>query len=404
MSKRILAVLLSVVLFALSVFTACADDRFTIDEMTKCRKVYSYSGSSHAYFYGYSNTTLYSARVLPDAVTRFVTIDGVIRAACHDETYACALFEQRGNNYKIIKMNMNTGECIQYDVPFKEELVYTSVACAGGEAVVIINSTPYARAAGFSNGKTYRYAFSANTDSVFVNGGKLYTLTDNGDIYLISKGDKKFCKHISPGAKFVNSGSGYLCSERGELVSLDGGADIGRGSYAVKTDSGFYDYPAGAQSVAVLKDKAAVLKKGGSCEIVSLAVEEEKAVVDNAKDETGKKLEIGKIAVFDAGVTVSQLKSSYSNIVGVVNTNGKAVSSGSLKTGYSVELTQGSCRIAVRGDVNGKGNVNSADVSLLMNYLVGSEKLSDCKLCAADLNNDGSADNLDLVLLAKMAE
>ena len=404
MIKRTFAVLLSVALFVLSICTVCAENNsFTIKELADCRRVYAYSGSSHAYFYGFSNTTLYSARVLPDTMTRYVTVNGVIRSVCHDETYASALYQQNDKRYKVMKMNMNSGDCIQYDVPYTEELLHKSFACADGEAVVIVTASPYAYAAGFSDGKKYRYSFSANTDSVFVNGNKLYTLTDTGEIYRLSKGGKTYCASISSGKKIVNAGNGYVCSEVGELVSLDGKENYRRDSISVKTANDLFAYPNGAQAVAVLKNDVAVLKSGGACE-VNTEENDEAVAAENDSPNTpvsSGELSAGSIAVFEAGVTVSQLKNSYSNVTDVLDADGKTVSSGKLKTGFTAKLSGGSCRIAVLGDVNGSGDKNKADVESLMKHLVGSESLNECEKRAADLNKDSVTDNRDLPLLAQ---
>lgn len=394
-----ISALLAVALFALCVCSFGAGAH-TLGDLSKCRKVFAYSGNSCAYFYGTDNTTLYSSRVLPDSVSRSIGVEGVIRAVCHDETCAYALFEQSRRRFRIVKMNMNNGKCSYEDVPFAGELLTTSVACTGSECVVVVSASPYAYAMGFSGNTQYRYAFSANTDSVFVNGGKLYTVTDEGEIYRLSKGSKTLCANITPHSRFINAGKGYLCTEDGVMISVENGSTKQRSGYGVKTAGGYYDFPDGAKAVAVAGEQAAVLRAGGDCETVSFQT---KPKENPAQQNTGETLG-GGTTVIDAGMTVAQLKKQYTNVRGVYRADGTAVNSGKLKTGFSVALTQGSCLVAVRGDVNASGTVNSEDTAMLMAYFVDSISLDDCALTAADYDRNGSVNNRDLLLIARAGE
>lgn len=53
------------------------------------------------------------------------------------------------------------------------------------------------------------------------------------------------------------------------------------------------------------------------------------------------------------------------------------------------------------GDMDGDGELTSADVVLLARYLAGAETLTEAQLTAADLNADGVITSADLVLLAR---
>ena len=55
------------------------------------------------------------------------------------------------------------------------------------------------------------------------------------------------------------------------------------------------------------------------------------------------------------------------------------------------------------GDLDGDGELTSADVVLLARYLAGAETLTEAQLTAADLNADGVVTSADLVLLAQKA-
>ncbi|MEE0872339.1 MAG: hypothetical protein UIH27_02570, partial [Ruminococcus sp.] len=79
MIKRYLSVLL-IVLIAVPAALHTANAAPDLSSLRSCRKLYSYSGSSHAYFYGFENRAAYSAEVLPGGVSRSISVDGVIRA------------------------------------------------------------------------------------------------------------------------------------------------------------------------------------------------------------------------------------------------------------------------------------------------------------------------------------
>ena len=63
-------------------------------------------------------------------------------------------------------------------------------------------------------------------------------------------------------------------------------------------------------------------------------------------------------------------------------------------TSYSFEL-------AVIGDITGEGNMNSRDLTELMEYLVGSLSFDGVYADAADLSGDGIVDVIDLALLKR---
>lgn len=57
--------------------------------------------------------------------------------------------------------------------------------------------------------------------------------------------------------------------------------------------------------------------------------------------------------------------------------------------------------LIVRGDIDGDKKITKKDLLLLQRYLVRAVVLSDKQLVAADINNDGTVNILDMVALKK---
>ena len=110
----------------------------------------------------------------------------------------------------------------------------------------------------------------------------------------------------------------------------------------------------------------------------------------------------------DLETTISAFKNNISykdyNLI-FKNYLGKEIKSGKLGTGARAIFSKGDktydFTFVVAGDLTGEGNSNSRDISLLTNYLLGEENLAGVYLKAADLNNDGEVNALDLLILNK---
>ncbi len=102
------------------------------------------------------------------------------------------------------------------------------------------------------------------------------------------------------------------------------------------------------------------------------------------------------------GTTVAQFKKNVyygDNSVSFVNHNGKTVTSGEMGTGWQVNFNEKSYDIIVRGDITGEGNVNTRDMYLLRDYLLGKTELSPCQQEAADRKSNHKIDIADLYVL-----
>lgn len=111
------------------------------------------------------------------------------------------------------------------------------------------------------------------------------------------------------------------------------------------------------------------------------------------------------------GTTIAKFKKNISynsNTIRFTNHNGQVKTSGQLGTGWRVDFIGNgetvSYYIIILGDVTGEGNINSRDIAALSDYLLKKSELSKYAICAADINLDGTANSLDLLLIDKIAE
>ena len=109
-----------------------------------------------------------------------------------------------------------------------------------------------------------------------------------------------------------------------------------------------------------------------------------------------------------SGITVSEFKANLkTQDVTIRDENGNEVTSGIIKTGYTVEVTgqpKTKLIIAVRGDVNKDGKVSALDYVKVKNHILKKINLSKDKAAfyAADSNADGKISALDYVKIKKL--
>lgn len=183
MIKRYLSVLL-IVLIAVPAALHTANAAPDLSSLRSCRKLYSYSGSSHAYFYGFENRAAYSAEVLPGGVSRSISVDGVIRAVCHDEHSLHALYETNGK-YRVASLNMSSGRLTDDSLDARsDKVLYFSFAADGKSAFLIINGGTYSKVVRYARGgrQLQSYSMPDGAECVFVNGGKSYAKSYSGEI------------------------------------------------------------------------------------------------------------------------------------------------------------------------------------------------------------------------------
>ena len=124
--------------------------------------------------------------------------------------------------------------------------------------------------------------------------------------------------------------------------------------------------------------------------------------VTPAKELTPKadaKLEVidGKVRLYVDNVTIEAFKAMFDNEFTVLDSEGKEVTEGLVKTGMKIDFGEGFV-ITVLGDVDQNGIVNSTDYLYARRAYLGTLTLSDAQKDAADLGNDAMG---NLILLKR---
>ena len=391
-----------------------ADGSYSLSDLKSCTALYAYSGKNSAYFYGNSNYTLYSARALPNRVTRYITVSGYISSVCHDENCAYALYKTGNDSFGVVRMNMNSGGCDYCTINGTRSALKNSFAVSGNEIFIIHtgNTYPYVKSYDLSGKSLRSYTFPKGAECLFSNGGSAYAKAYSGEVFRLSGANKTKCAEFEAYTGFADAGVGHILLKDKRLVPLNGG----RVQYphsdfaAVTSQNEFYlskttlRYNGGEAEVSSPKlmcaagSTAAVLDNDFNCQITDAKT----AAADSQSPKNSKLSFSGKLITgIEANTTVAKIKENYPEINKVFDHDGKEITSGKLKTGYSALIQSGEYKIAIRGDVNSSGTLNTADTDELMNALAGGINLSDCCQKAADYNLDGSANTKDLVLIGK---
>lgn len=114
------------------------------------------------------------------------------------------------------------------------------------------------------------------------------------------------------------------------------------------------------------------------------------------------------ISKIPSGTTVAEFKSNinhegYEIKVYRGESEKKSGNVGTVMTAvFTSELNSYTFELSVIGDLTGEGSVNSRDLNLLMDYLIGSADFNGAYSVSADISNDGSVDVIDLAALKRL--
>ena len=114
--------------------------------------------------------------------------------------------------------------------------------------------------------------------------------------------------------------------------------------------------------------------------------------VNNNSDNDSKNDEVklnSEYAKVDGSTLIVKPTSTINNIANSA--------SGTLKTGEKVKVGNKSYTVAMLGDANGDGKVNSADLLKVVNHLNGNSTLTSTYKASADINEDGKINSADLL-------
>ena len=345
MKKRIFCLVLAI-LVGLTAFSVSFSGAGS--ELNRCRYLDSYCDADAAFFYGFHGSTLVSERVLPDDMTRMVTADSVIRMASHNGHVTYALLETSNHHFSVLALDMDSGNYTITALEGSRSVSMTGFAADNAQYYIITYLSRGSVVSRFDRNGSFLGTISLPSDAVQLTGnsGSVYAMDMNGDIFHLSGSNAALCASAGSDCRLHNAGAGYLHTDNGMLISLfDGSAQRISDHLAVRTTDGVFTDNSG-QLLAAVGDTTAVYDGGA----VSIGEPEQQN---------------GEQSAIVRHSEISQQDGSKN------------------------------------GDLNGTGTVNSADVTALMDHLIGKQAMSGEAFKNADMNSDGNVDNRDLVLLAQ---
>lgn len=431
--RKISALLcLTIVFLFIATSTVLSKTGNDISVLQNCRSVYSETNSEGAYLYGYTINCLYSAKILPEVNIRKLEVTGKIRSVTQYKSKTCALIEFSSNNYNVVVMDNISGSCNYYEFKSFNSLRESSFAFEGDKVYFIRTDSVYSYVQCYSlNGDLLRtYKPDNEVTGVFVNNSKVYFNLYNGEIYRINSNSYEYVAKTDSNATFTSAGAGWIYSSKNELISLEGNQNktVANGSKNCVTyinnkiissdgktlyinDESVSEVEGEAEFILSFKDKYSVIRNDFVCTTDDIPTvtkaNEQNDNGDGSSDDSNTKKSYkvnsdGILYGVESGTTVSLFKQTE-GIGNVYDENGKAITSGKIKTGYSADVNGVKRLISVRGDITGEGNVKSNDVSALMSGLTEKTTLSKVQSVSADYNFDGKVNNKDLVLIARKA-
>ena len=332
---------------------------------------------------------------------------------CCDGNYLC--IENCDNSKELRKYSLSGSFIRSYS--FSDDITalfcgYNSgVYAVGGSSLYRIDGDSFTRLSGSSVGPGL---FAADES---------HLVSASGDVYLVSSGVERLFR--------MDAGS--LCSAAcvmgGRIYSPGNGAIIGYDlssgekvcSYSVKSSPTLLYSNGGSitavdnnGSFAIDRDAFTELSRGNSDSSGSNHQDssERSASNDAVKEISSNKYRVlfsdHRISAIPAGTTVAGFKSD-------INHKGYSVAlyrddiekkSGNVGTAWTAVFSSddGSVtfELSVTGDVTGEGSVNSRDLKLLMDFLIGNADYNGVYLLSSDLSDSGTVDVVDLAMMAKL--
>lgn len=444
MVKRTFCILLSILIFIYSPIYAAAFSSFNALQLENCSRIYVDSNSYGGFVYGFRGKTLYSSMLVPSHYNRYVNVSYNINSVCQSGELSCAMYicDNKTSKYCITGINMNSGAVVDYTFVGVNDASSKMFSLSGSYAYFMRSDATYSYIAVYGLDGKYKKkcSFNDNVYLLFNNNSITYAMLYDGRIYRFSGTGYTLVANIGRGVNASNAGIGYICTESGMLVSLENGntSSVSADSQncIVSANGGVYradgfrlnftknnvsersiELSSKIRCIVTHNNRIAALDYAydyndiSDSELKSYEIRNNSSSIYNNSgvNQSGNdefpneyRVEKGKYLI---GVTpstsVSAFKKKFSKSILIYDSNGNTVSSGMIKTGYTVSIGNNSYTIIISGDVSGEGNVKSNDTNVLMNYLAGAVELSEIQLESADYDLNGIVDNRDLVYIAR---
>ncbi|MDO4420209.1 MAG: dockerin type I domain-containing protein [Ruminococcus sp.] len=234
-----------------------------------------------------------------------------------------------------------------------------------------------------------------------------FTINEKGNIYFVSNEDTKhLCESTEGEVKKID-----LKAQISQLLCVDGDCIIVITSqctyiYRNSTVKKALDYPlsfpAKYTECGVITDAS-----GKEYTIDGFAIKDK--LPDATEAECSEYTQITETHsdtyIAESGTTVSKIKKAFADlkINEVRKADGKIINSGRVGTGTTLHLSSGQIiTVIICGEVTGEGNINSRDLTAVLNHLSRKELLSGSFLTAADADNDGEITTKDALIISLM--
>ena len=297
------------------------------------------------------------------------------------------------NSPTVISRYQNGSLVYSYDTGSEIDLIDST----GGSLYIVMGSTLlYGGAGGDVGGfDTYNLKYSP---ALFLND---YSYISSNGYYVVLSGDEYL---MYAGGVIPNKACTFL-NDKQHFYAYNGKvyAHFTFNAVSIGTTwlDDFYSYYIDGNFMAV-NSNGIILKDNGRLVFYTHKpyAPEEPEIESSSSESNTQAPDIFDGCVFiENSITVSEFYKTHG--VKVFTENGSEAS-GNIKTGMFVTIDSADYPIALKGDVNGTGTVNSSDMSALQQHLIGKSLLSGANKTSADLNRDGVLDTYDLYLLSKL--
>lgn len=434
-------------MFSLVLLDVSAFSNYSAYDLEKCNHITANSNSYGGFVYGFSGKTLYSSMLLPNHINRYVNVPYNIKSSCQSGELSCAMYicDNKTNRYGITAMNMNSGKTLDYTFDSVNDAVNEMFSLMGSYAYFIRSdaTSSYVAVYGLDGKLKKKCTFGVNVYLLFNNNSITYAMLYDGRIFRFSGTSYTQVVKLDKAVKVFDAGVGYICTESGVLVSLEGGETsetVGYSpNYVVMDSDGVYyvnnnrlifskknaserfiERSEPIRCIVAYNERVATLNYDYDYDDISnseLKLNSDQYIDsiqgNNSNSHSGNqnsntqilneyRVVQGKYIVGIAPSTsVTEFKKKFSDNLTIYNSNGSIVTNGNIRKGYTVSIDGNAYIIIVNGDVTGEGNLKSNDISTLMNYLVGAASFDDLQMLSADYDCNGVVDNRDLVVMAR---